>query len=69
VNRRRTTRVDFGEVAAAALPHLRALCARWLPDGRRQGVEWVAKNPTRPDRRMGSFKINLRSGRWAGPTS
>ena len=37
----------------------------WLPDGRRTGNEWVARNPTRPDRRLGSFKINLKSGRWA----
>ena len=22
-------------------------------------------NPTRPDRRAGSFKVNLRTGRWA----
>jgi hypothetical protein len=41
------------------------LVKRWLPDGRREGHEWVARNPTRADRRPGSFKVNLRSGRWA----
>ena len=25
----------------------------------------MARNPTRPDRRPGSFKINLTTGRWA----
>jgi hypothetical protein len=41
------------------------LVSRWLPHGRRVGNEWVARNPTRVDRRPGSFKVNLRSGRWA----
>lgn len=57
--------IDFAEVAAAARPHLAALVARWLPDGRREGREWVARNPTRSDRRAGSFKVNLRTGAWA----
>jgi hypothetical protein len=38
---------------------------RWLPDGRRSGQEWVARNPTRADRHPGSFKVNLVTGRWA----
>jgi hypothetical protein len=36
-----------------------------LPDGKRMGSEWLARNPTRPDRTLGSFKVNLISGRWA----
>jgi hypothetical protein len=36
-----------------------------LPGGRREGSEWVALNPRRYDRRPGSFKVNLRTGRWA----
>src|SRR5688572_17505286 len=56
---------DFGEIACASLPHLGAMVARWLPDGRRQGHEWVARNPKRTDRHPGSFKVNLRTGRWA----
>lgn len=62
---RRTGRIDFQAISAAALPSLPALVKRWLPDGRRWGFEWVARNPTRADRRPGSFKVNLRSGRWA----
>jgi hypothetical protein len=58
-------RVDFACVNAAARAALPALCARWLPDGRRNGREWVARNPTRADRRPGSFKVNLATGRWA----
>ncbi len=58
-------RIDFAAVNAAALPCLPTIVTRWLPDGRRQGAEWVARNPTRADRRAGSFSVNLRSGRWA----
>ena len=57
--------LDFSAVNAAALPALPALCARWLPDGKCCAREYVALNPTRPDRRAGSFKVNLRTGRWA----
>jgi hypothetical protein len=52
-------------IRAAALPRLPALAARWLPDGRLVGAEFVARNPTRADRRAGSFKINVRTGQWA----
>lgn len=57
--------VDFASINRAALPVLPALLARWLPDGQRAGTEWVARNPTREDRNLGSFRINLRTGRWA----
>jgi hypothetical protein len=57
-------RIDIADVARRALPHAAALCARWLPDGRRIGREWVARNPRRADRRPGSFKVNLVTGRW-----
>src|SRR3712207_4784016 len=57
--------IDFPKLNRAALQFLPALCRRGLPDGRRQGNEWVARNPRRNDRRAGSFKINLKTGRWA----
>lgn len=57
--------IDFPMVRAAALSALPALLARWLPGGRVQGGEYVAVNPRRQDRSPGSFKINLRTGRWA----
>ncbi|SRR6266540_5262037 len=61
----RHRRVSFQMISSAALLHLPALVKRWLPDGRRRGNEWVSRNPTRADRTPGSFKINLRNGRWA----
>ena len=65
VIRQRHDPIDFARVNAAALVVLPVLLARWLPDGRRRGVEWTARNPTRADRRPGSFRVNLRTGRWA----
>lgn len=58
-------RIDFEAVNRVALAALPALLGRWLPSGKRIGSEWVALNPRRADRRPGSFKINLRTGRWA----
>lgn len=65
LRRRRAVRWDFATVNRAAQLCLPYLLERWLPDGRRIGNEWVARNPTRPDRRPGSFKVNLLTGRWA----
>jgi hypothetical protein len=57
--------VGFRRIANAALERADAIVMRWLPEGRREGAEWVAINPTRVDHRKGSFKINLRTGAWA----
>jgi hypothetical protein len=58
-------RIDFVAVNQAAMQALPVLLARWLPDGRRRGCEWIALNPTRNDRKPGSFCVNLRTGKWA----
>ena len=60
-----TRRINFAAVNIAALAELPALLASWLPDGRVQGREYVALNPTRHDRRAGSFRINTQTGKWA----
>jgi hypothetical protein len=57
--------VDFGRVNRAALSCLPSLVREWLPDGRRRGCEWVARNPRRKDRNPASFSINLKNGKWA----
>jgi hypothetical protein len=61
--RRRT--IDFDRINAAARVVLPALLDRWLPGGRRRGREYVALNPRRPDAHLGSFSINLTTGKWA----
>jgi len=58
-------RLDFGRVNRAALAVFPELLAQWLPRGRREGLEYVALNPTRYDRHLGSFRINLRTGQWS----
>ena len=57
-------RIAFARIADAALARTHEIVPRWLPDGHREGAEWVARNPTRADHRPGSFKVNLRTGRW-----
>lgn len=58
-------RARFDLLNATLLPRLPTLVKQWLPTGRAAGVEWTALNPRRHDRRPGSFRVNLRSGRWA----
>ena len=58
-------RPKYDVIGSAALRSLPLIVLRWLPDGRREGQEWVARNPKRSDRRLGSFKINLKTGQWA----
>ncbi len=57
-------RIDFSRVNHAALAHIETIVSRWLPDGKHAGVEWIARNPKRNDRRLGSFKVNMTTGAW-----
>jgi hypothetical protein len=61
----RRPHIAFARIADAALADAEAVVRRWLPGGRVAGGEYLACNPRRADRRPGSFRINLRSGRWA----
>ncbi len=61
----RRKKIDFDAVNSAALPFLPHLLRRWLPDGRVDGREYIARNPRRHDRHLGSFSINMVTGRWA----
>lgn len=63
--RRRKQGYSFAEINLLALDALPALLNRWLPDGRKNGQEYIARNPRRDDRRAGSFSINTHTGRWA----
>lgn len=56
---------DFREVAQAALNSVDSVLNHFLPDGRRQGREYIAMNPTRADNSPGSFSINMDTGQWA----
>ena len=58
-------RIAFQQIAGAALGHAAPIVQRWLRGGRREGAEWVSTNPMRADKRRGSFKVNLTTGKWA----
>ncbi|WJS99026.1 hypothetical protein [Novosphingobium humi] len=60
----RSRRVDFHAINRAALSNAHAVLRGLVPDGRLEGDEYTARNPMRPDKRPGSFKINIRTGRW-----
>jgi hypothetical protein len=60
----RKSPVNFEHINQAALAILPYLLARWLPSGRMEGHEYVALNPKRGDRSLGSFSINILNGKW-----
>ena len=41
-------KIAFRRIAEASLAAADTLVPRWLPEGRREGAEWVAKNPYAP---------------------
>lgn len=55
-------KVDIKATAQAAIPHIESICAAWLPEGKRQGHDWIARNPTRDDQTAGSFSVSLITG-------
>lgn len=61
---RGTARVDFADVKAATLRSLDFIIRQLLPGGKRVGDEWVVRNPTRDDKKAGSFSVNLKTGVW-----
>ncbi len=65
IEQHRSPRIDFRAINAEAHSALTILLTRWLPDGRVQGREYVSLNPRRVDRHLGSFRINLLTGKWA----
>jgi hypothetical protein len=50
------------DAVMAAFPDL---LPSWLPGGRKEGREFIALNPRRADNRLGSFKINVDTGKWS----
>ena len=63
--REQMAKIDFRKLKAEAKGQLERVLESILPDGTKDGREWVALNPTRTDRKKGSFRINMDSGLWA----
>ena len=56
--------MNYEAIANAALSRSDSIVTSLFPQGKRQGDEYVAINPKRPDKSLGSFSINLRTGKW-----
>lgn len=56
---------DFNEIRARLIDRLDSLVRELAPDGSRNGAYWIARNPTRADRRGTSFWV-LMKGKAAG---
>lgn len=55
--------IDFQKVREESINQIDSLVNQWL-QGERQGHEFLAINPTRSDKKAGSFNINLDTGVW-----
>lgn len=57
------TPIDFGRLAAALLQRAESWASEWLPNGRREGHEWVEASTSKGG--MGdSLRVNLNTGAW-----
>jgi len=57
--------LDFAEINRAALDAAGAVLHRLVPGGTVRAGEYVVRNPRRADQRLGSFRLNLMTGKWA----
>ena len=58
-------KINFREVKDALKGYEDSILRQLLPNGRKENNEYVALNPTRADKKLGSFRINTRSWKWA----
>lgn len=54
---------DIQRIAETAKGHGQAILDRWLPGGKRQGKEYVVRNPNRDDAHAGSLSVEIASGK------
>lgn len=57
--------MSFKELNHSLLRNAIANLSKWLPNGQVRSGEYLALNPTRDDKNLGSFRINIRTGQWA----
>ena len=56
--------LDFEQINEAALNNIISVLNRFAPGGRISGCEYVLRNPTRNDKKIGSFSINTTTTVW-----
>ena len=58
-------KIDFTQVKNSLQGYEEGIVRRLLPTGKKAGNEYIALNPTRNDKNLGSFRINTRTWKWA----
>ena len=58
-------KINFTQVKNFLKGHEEAILKHLLPTGQKAGSEYIALNPTRNDKNLGSFRINTTTGKWA----
>ena len=56
---------DFKKINSLALAQSEAVVSNYAPNGKLEGREWVAVNPSRSDNKARSFSVNVDTGLWA----
>ena len=57
--------LNFAAVNSAALGSSITIVQKFSPHGQLKGSEWICLNPNRTDKTLGSFRVNIRTGKWA----
>ncbi len=57
--------LDFAAIEKAAMANIQTIVWQILPRGKISGHEYISLNPRRADKHIGSFKVNMRTGKWA----
>ncbi len=58
-------KIDFNHLNRQINLYFSLLLKQLLPCGRLENHEYVALNPTRHDKHLGSFRINTFTGKWS----
>ena len=57
--------INFSLVKNSLRGHEYTVLCQLLPNGKKEGNEYIVLNPTRNDKNLGSFRINTRTWKWA----
>ena len=58
-------KIDFKHLNRQLIPYSLQLLEQLLPGGILENREYITLNPTRLDKNLGSFRINVYTGKWA----
>lgn len=50
---------NFNDINLLAQSNIRGFLQEWLPEGKLSGHDYCPLNPTRADKHIGSFRINM----------